>query len=179
MSAETAQETIPAGAEVSILNKNEKKARKLLKGTGIKKVDGIQRVVLRRRGGVSFVIEKPDVYRTPNGGYIVFGEAKVQNQDFAQQLAALNQGGASEAAAAAAGDDKSPEAITKDLEAAVNKVSIEEEPEVDDADVDTTGLDEDKITMIIEQANVSKAKAVKALRENNGDLVNTLMALTN
>lgn len=164
--------TIEAGADVSVSSKS-KKALKLLKGTGIKKVDGITRVVVRKRGGVAFVIEKPDVYRTPNGSYIVLGEPRLQQQDLGQQLAQMTGQDAPGAA------DKSPEAVTADLEAAVKNASIKDDAEEeDDAEVDTTGLDEDKIQMIMDQANTSKAKAVKALREHGGDLVNTLMALT-
>ncbi|PRT52542.1 Nascent polypeptide-associated complex subunit alpha [Wickerhamiella sorbophila] len=173
---ETENQPIEEGATVNVISRNEKKARKLLKGTGIKKVEGVNRVVLRRRGGSSFVISNPEVYRTPNGSYIVFGTAQVHQQDFAQQLAQL---GGQAAAGAAGADDKSPEAINADLEAAVSKMHVNGEPEEeDDAEVDVTGLDEEKLTLVMEQANVSKAKAAKALRENNGDLVNSLMALT-
>lgn len=48
---------IPAGAQVMVggdLNKNEKKARKQLEGLGLKKVEGITRVTLRRPRNVSF-----------------------------------------------------------------------------------------------------------------------------
>lgn len=170
-------QTIEEGATVNVISRNEKKARKLLKGTGIKKVEGVNRVVLRRRGGSSFVIAQPDVYRTPNGSYIVFGEAQVHQADFAQQLAQMGAQGAQGGAPGA--EDKSPEAINADLEAAVQGMSVQDKAEeVDDADVDVTGLDEEKLTLIMEQANVSKAKAAKALRENDGDLVNSLMALT-
>ncbi len=55
--------------------------------------------------------------------------------------------------------------------------AIEDEPE-DDGELDTTGLDENDINMVVEQANVSKKKAVKALRNNDGDIVNAIMALT-
>lgn len=47
---------IPAGAQVMVggdLNKNEKKARKQLEGLGLKRVEGITRVTLRRPRNVS------------------------------------------------------------------------------------------------------------------------------
>ena len=55
--------------------------------------------------------------------------------------------------------------------------AIQEDPE-DDEDVDTTGLDENDIQMVVEQASVSRAKAVKALRNHDGDIVNAIMELT-
>lgn len=176
MSAEKPEQSIEAGAEVTVASKNQKKAIKSLKGTGIKKVDGISRVVLRKRQGVVLVVEQPEVYRTPNGSYIVFGEARVQTQDYQQQLAALTgQNGE----AAASGAEKTPEAIQADLAANVDKLTVAEEDEdVPDAEVDTSGLDEETIEMVMDQANVSRAKAAKALRENKGDLVNSLLQLT-
>lgn len=176
---------IEQGADVSVLPKSNKRAVKALKGTGVKKVDGINRVVLRKRGGVSFVIEQPEVFRTPNGSYIVLGEARVQSQDVAKQLAQLTgqQNGAEDSAAAeaasqATGVNKSPEAITADLEAAAANKKNEPVSEVPDEEVDTTGLDGDKLDMIMQQANCNKNQAAKALRDHDGDLVNALMALT-
>merc|ERR1712228_989908 len=55
--------------------------------------------------------------------------------------------------------------------------AIQEDQE-DDEDVDTTGLDENDIQMVVEQASVSRSKAVKALRNHDGDIVNAIMELT-
>jgi len=173
----TEQQQIPAGAAVSVASKNQKKAMKALKGTGIKKVDGFQRVVIRKRQGPVFVIESPEVYRTPNGSYVVFGEAVEQKQDYAQQLANLGQQQGAEAPAAEA--DKSPEAIQADLAANVDQLKVkDDEPEVPDNEVNLEGLDADSVEMIQQQANVSKAKAATTLRANNGDVVNALLSLT-
>ena len=50
--------------------------------------------------------------------------------------------------------------------------------DVDDDDVDESGLEAKDIELVKSQAGVSRAKAVKSLRENNGDIVNAIMALT-
>ena len=47
-----------------------------------------------------------------------------------------------------------------------------------DETVDTTGLDESDIKMVMDQAGVGKAQAVKALRAAGGDIVNAIMELT-
>jgi nascent polypeptide-associated complex subunit alpha len=44
---------IPAGSAVAIHSRNEKKARKAVDKLGLKKVEGITRVTLRRPKGVS------------------------------------------------------------------------------------------------------------------------------
>lgn len=54
----------------------------------------------------------------------------------------------------------------------------EEEEEEDGGEIDTTGIEEKDIELVMAQANVSKRKAVKALKENDGDIVNSIMALS-
>ena len=41
--------------------------------------------------------------------------------------------------------------------------------------VDETGVDTKDIELVISQANVSRGKAVKALKNNNNDIVNAIM----
>ena len=58
-------------------SKSEKKVRKAVEKLGLKKVQGINKVSIRKRKTV-FVILSPDVYKAgKNDGYVVFGEAKV------------------------------------------------------------------------------------------------------
>lgn len=52
-----------------------------------------------------------------------------------------------------------------------NKGSDETEGEVD-----ASGVDEQDIDTVMKQTSCSRAKAVKALKENNGDIVNAIMA---
>lgn len=183
------EEGIEAGSGVTVHNRNEKKARKLIEKLNLKKVDGISRVFFKKPRGIIFTIDNPDVYKNPSTGtYIVFGEAKVNNQggDMAERLAALQQaagaGQADPAAAAAAAQEggaasKDPNAIQADLEAAVAKTSINDAEE-DEANVDASGLSEDDIKLVMDQANASRGKAVAALKKNNSDIVNTIMELT-
>ena len=45
---------------------------------GLKLVSGVNRVTIRKSKNILFVINKPDVYKSPAGDtHIVFGEAKV------------------------------------------------------------------------------------------------------
>lgn len=53
-----------------------------------------------------------------------------------------------------------------------------EEEEEEEGEIDTTGIEEKDIELVMAQANVSKRKAVKALKENEGDIVNSIMALS-
>ena len=58
--------TIPAGASVAVHSRNEKKARKAISKLGLKHVEGITRVTLRRPKNILFVISNPDVYKSPS-----------------------------------------------------------------------------------------------------------------
>lgn len=50
--------------------------------------------------------------------------------------------------------------------------------EEDEEDVDETGVDEKDIDLVMNQANTSRAKAIKALKNHNNDIVNAIMELT-
>lgn len=52
-------------------------------------------------------------------------------------------------------------------------IQEESEEEVDDADVEEKDID-----LVMTQANVTRAKAVKALKNNKNDIVNAIMELT-
>jgi len=140
------------------LNKQEKKARKTIQKLGMKLQKGFTRVTIKKSKNILFVISKPDVYKAPNSDtYIIFGNAKIEdmNQSHREFLS----------------DKWAPKPDTTQMPA------IQEDQE-DDEDVDTTGLDENDIQMVVEQASVSRAKAVKALRNHDGDIVNAIMELT-
>jgi nascent polypeptide-associated complex subunit alpha len=53
--------TIPAGSQVAVHSRNEKKARKAIGKLGLKHVPGITRVTLRRPKGVSGRSERHDI----------------------------------------------------------------------------------------------------------------------
>merc|ERR1711939_277397 len=166
--------TIPAGSAVAVHSRNEKKARKAIGKLGLKHVPGITRVTLRRPKGVLFVISNPDVYRSPTSNtWIIFGEAKIedlnsQSQAAAQQLAA---------AEAASGDHAGHDHSTENGKGKEPEKKAEEE-EDDDEEVDDGGLEAKDIELVMTQASVSRKKAVKALKENGNDIVNSIMALS-
>ncbi len=64
---EAGEANIPAGASVAVHSRNEKKARKAIAKLGLKHVEGITRVTLRRPKNILFVISNPDVYKSPGG----------------------------------------------------------------------------------------------------------------
>jgi len=145
-------------------NRSEKKARKAMQKLGMKQVPGIVRVTVKKAKNILFVINKPDVFKSPaSDTYIIFGEAKIEDINSQQQVAAAEQfrddGGLS------------------DLAGQTSKLTTEEPSDDDDEEVDETGLDKSEIDTVMQQAHCSKAKAVKALRKHK-NIVDAILALT-
>ncbi len=139
---------------------------------GLKQVSGINRVTMRKSKNIIFVISKPDVYKSPNSDtYIVFGEAKVEDLSHQAQMAAAEkftkqssqnpQADLAQAAAASLAAAKAPATIA--------------EEEEDDEEVDATGVEEKDIEIVVTQSNVSRKRAIKALKNNNNDIINAIM----
>merc|ERR1712135_200025 len=135
-------------------SRSEKKARKAMSKLGLKPVTGVSR----------FTISRPDVYQSPGSDtYIVFGEAKIE--DLSQQ-----------AQMAAAEKFKAPERPTGQIaEPAKAMPPVDEES---DEEVDEEGVEAKDIELVMQQANCSKGKAVKALKKCDNDIVNAIMDLT-
>ncbi|EEQ91630.1 GAL4 enhancer protein [Blastomyces dermatitidis] len=176
--AEGAEEPIiPGGAAVTVHSRNEKKARKAIGKLGLKHVPGITRVTLRRPKNILFVINQPDVYRSPSSNtWIIFGEAKIEDLNSQAQASAAQQLAAEAASNEHAGHDHAGHDHGKGK--AVEGAEKKEEEEDDGEEVDDTGLEAKDIELVMAQASVSRKKAVKALKENDNDIVNSIMALS-
>lgn len=145
-------------------NRSEKKSRKAMQKLGLKPVGGIIRVTIKKNKNVLFVISKPDVMKSPaNDTYVIFGEAKIEDLNANAQQQAAEQFKAQ--------PTESPvvESKTEDAAAVV---------EDDDEDVDEAGVDPKDIQLVMSQSNVTRTKAVKALKNNDNDIVNAIMELT-
>jgi nascent polypeptide-associated complex subunit alpha len=150
-------------------NRNEKKSRKAMQKLGMRPVPGILRVTVKKSKNVLFVINKPDVFKSPNADtYVVFGEAKSEDLSSSSQAAAAKQFRQPQQEMAAAA------AATSAAAPAAPEVSEETEEEA----IDETGVEAKDIELVMSQAGCTRAKAVKALKENDGDLVNSIMSLT-
>jgi len=168
---ELEEDPTSSAALEKIQSRAERKARKALLALGLKKVPGITRVTLRRPKNILFVLAAPDVYKSSNSDcYIVFGEAKIEDMNSQAQLSAAQQ-------LATTGRD-----VATGLENATlgrpgdEEKTLELETPEDDGPVDETGVDAKDIDLVMAQVNCSRAKAVRALKESGGDLINAIMA---
>ena len=144
-------------------SRSEKKSRKAMQKLGMKPVPNVLRVTIKKSKNILFLLSKPDVFKSPNSDtYVVFGEAKIEDLS---------------AQASAQAAEQFKEAIqASSAEAETAEAAPEEEDE--GGEVDTSGLEENDIDLVMQQAGVSKGKAVKALRKTKGDIVSAIMELT-
>ncbi|EFN54749.1 hypothetical protein CHLNCDRAFT_56187 [Chlorella variabilis] len=149
-------------------SRSEKKSRKAMQKLGMKPVPGVMRVQIRKSKNILFVINKPDVYKSPSSDtYVIFGEAKIED------LSAQAAGAAAEQfrmAEAMGGGGAGP--------APTRAAEPEEEEEEDGEEVDESGVESKDIELVMTQAGVSRSKAVKALKNADGDIVSAIMELT-
>ncbi|KAG9391427.1 NAC A/B domain [Carpediemonas membranifera] len=146
------------------ISRHEAKARaNFEKVPGLEKVEN--RMVKLKRAGATFNMAQADVYfHKASKTYIIFGEPVFEDptQRFAQQAAAGQEEAKAAADAAAAGETKDAE-TTEEVEA---------EP------VDATGVDDTDISLVMSQADCTREAAIKAIKENNNDVVAAIMALS-
>merc|ERR1712230_129571 len=150
-------------------SRSEKKSRKAMAKLGMKPVPGIIRVTVKKSKNIPFVIKEPDVFKTsaenPKSAqtYVVFGKAEIEDLSAQATSAAVEQFKNPGAGLEVGGDD-APKADIADGD--------------DDGDEDPGDLDENDIELVVKQAGVSKSKAIKALKQNDNDVVNAIMALS-
>jgi len=159
-------------------SRGEKKARKTLSKLGLKQVAGVTRVTIRKSKNILFVVNNPDVYKNPNGDtYVVFGEAKIEDMSQQAQMEAASkfrgEDGGVTMPTEMGGHGTAPSAA-----AAAAKPAIPEADEDDDEAVDESGVEAKDIELVMSQANVSRKRAVNALKNNDNDIVNAIMELT-
>ena len=80
---QTKEEEMPeledqGGNDAHTFNRNEKKCRKALMKVGMKQLTGITRVTLKKRDGLIFVIDDPEVLNI-DSSYAIFGELKLED----------------------------------------------------------------------------------------------------
>ncbi|KAL8234180.1 hypothetical protein R6Q59_020280 [Mikania micrantha] len=144
------------------LSRSEKKSRKAMLKLGMKTVVGVSRVTIKKTKNM-FFISKPDVFKSPNSEtYVIFGEARME--DLSSQLQA-------QAAQRFRMPDMGSVMEKPDSDAAAAPADEEE--------IDETGVEPRDIDLVMTQAGVSRAKAVKALKVRDGDIVSAIMELTN
>ncbi|KAK4378116.1 hypothetical protein RND71_004412 [Anisodus tanguticus] len=151
------------GSGRSKQSRSEKKSRKAMIKLGMKPIPGVSRITVKKSKNILFVISKPDVFKSPaSDTYVIFGEAKIEDLSSQLQSQAAEQFKAPNLSNVISKPEPSTSTVTQD-----------------DEDVDETGVEPKDIELVMTQAGVSRAKAVKALKAADGDIVSAIMELTN
>merc|ERR1712000_354392 len=145
-------------------SKSEKKVRKAVEKLGLKKVQGINKVSIRKQKTV-FVILSPDVYKAgKNDGFVVFGEAKVEDSSAQSLQNAFAQGGGDFSQFQnLGGDDDGPPGLVDAGDGAAADAGA--------GGADEAGVEQKDIELVMAQVNCTRAQAVSALRKNDNDIV--------
>ena len=137
------------------LGKQSKRYAKVMAKLGLVDEPNVLRVSVKKFGSISFGFTNPEVYRFPGTNtFVFFGEFQIE------EIAGMDQ-------------KKAAKAVAKPAEKKAAAPADEEE-----VAEDATGLDEKEIEMVISQAQTTRNKAIRALKNNKGDLVNAIMELT-
>lgn len=169
-------------------NRGEKKCRKAIQKLGLKQVQGITRVTLKRNKKIMFVIEQPEVLKSPSSDiYVIFGEAKYEDLS---QMAANSEVERFKAEKPVVSDTHSTETPVASEPSAVSEVVDEEvkktpapasaataAPAEGGEAEDAGDLDEDNITMVMEHCKVDRNTAIKALKSTGGDEIEAIIKL--
>lgn len=99
-----------------------------------------------------FAIASPEVFKV-GAEYIVFGEAKMEDPGLQAQAMAAQRNAAQPSAPAAS-------------------------VEIDGEDEDAEGVEEKDIKIVMEQASVTRTKAIQTLKAHKNDIVNAIMELS-
>eukprot|EP01056_Protomagalhaensia_sp_Gyna25_P001025 Protomagalhaensia_sp_Gyna_25__1024@NODE_1495_length_1786_cov_878_041214_g1210_i0_p2_GENE_NODE_1495_length_1786_cov_878_041214_g1210_i0NODE_1495_length_1786_cov_878_041214_g1210_i0_p2_ORF_typecomplete_len213_score50_06NAC/PF01849_18/1_4e06VASP_tetra/PF08776_11/0_085_NODE_1495_length_1786_cov_878_041214_g1210_i093641 len=164
---EVREDTKPE-ADVSVnRSRAEKKVLKQLQKLGLKQVNHFSKCEIRRGRQYPIVVNQPIVFEVQGKvpTYIILGQIRVD--DLKEQLRALSA--RQQAVSANAG--MAPTVV----KVADNKAT--DAPPADE-EVDTTGLNEDDITLAMQQTGKSKARVVAELRKAKGDLIEAIMQLS-
>jgi nascent polypeptide-associated complex subunit alpha len=110
----------------------------------------------------------------------VFGEAKIEDLNSQAQATAAQQLAAAESHDHA-GHDHSAHDHSHDHgkgKAVDNGDAKKDDDEDDGEEINADDLEDKDIELVMTQAGVSRKKAIKALKENDNDIVNSIMALS-
>lgn len=179
----------------SKVSRNEKKSRQAFSKCGLKPYPGIVRVTVLQSRNLLFAVPRPDVYTAGDNKFVVFGEIKIEDLNASAQKEAMERlaqssnfsnpetasllkqagvdvsslaSGAAAAGAAAEGAGASS-APAPAAEAAAPAASA--------ASAATGAVKREDVELVMKQARVSEEKAIAALTESGGDIVDAIMTL--
>lgn len=142
-------------------SKMRKQYNKTMQRFGFKQVPHVGFVKLSGGdGGATLRVENPEVYRFPGtNSFLIFGKPQMDSSQGLMELIKKQQQQKEEGGGDVIGE------------------ALKERTEVTEEDVVVGEADEDEVDVVMAQTNASREEAIKALAENNNDVVNAIMSL--
>merc|ERR1712166_1302876 len=169
---EEAKPVADAETEAHKLNRGEKKCRKALSKLGMKNCEGFTRISLRKRDGVIFVMNDPDVFKSSESSYCCFGELKIEDPNQRMQQMEAKKFGEGQAPTQFLPEAEATKVVEESKNVAAAATGANEAPENEE------GLTPSHIDMVMNHAGCSRNEAVRALRAANDDMIAAVMQLT-
>merc|ERR1712194_139927 len=135
-------------------SRGEKKFKKSLVKMGMKQVVGTNRVTFKTNKNFVLYIDDPDILKSNDSSYVIFGEAKFL--DFSGNMAG-----------------EKAQNLAKAQEVKKEEVAKVDEEEGDENE-DQGDIEDEQITTLMEYSNCSRAKAIRALKKTGGDVVEAI-----
>ncbi len=151
------------------LSRAEKKCRKAIVKMGLKSMEGITRVSIKRRDGLVFVIQDPEIFKNPNAtgksdSYVILGEMKMDEPK-------IDEATAKAAADSHAGHDHAGHDHPHEEPVSTEDGKVSEVPSAggddpknsgggDEAPEDEEGLTKMHIEMVMQNAGCTRNQAV-------------------
>lgn len=153
--------------------KGEKKVRKALAKLGMTRVESVNRVTIRQKDNYILIVKDPEVYTSAQteNAYIIFGEITFEDSEKTAKDAVERL--------KADGDKLKTETVNLNFNNFFQTGDKKEEVEIVDetAEVSEEGLDPSSIETVMSESNVTRQKAVRALKKADGDVVNAILSL--
>merc|ERR1711862_272253 len=125
----------------------------------MKQLTGITRVTLKKRDGLIFVIDDPEVLNL-DSSYAIFGELKLGDLNRQMQM------------------EQAKKFAQRAPKAQAPAAKAGEAPADDGEPLSEEGLTQNHIKMVMDHTNCTRNQAIKVLRETNDDMVQAVMKLT-
>jgi nascent polypeptide-associated complex subunit alpha len=154
------QDTGAAQSAAKRTNKMEKKNKKALLKSGLKEFPDVEKVSIQA-GKLNLAIDQPDVFRS-NDTFVIFGQPRIEDSKSQQTKDVLQN----------LLQNKDLTSQISDLEQSTSTTAESEETE------DAEGIQEKDIEVVMKEASVSRGVAIKAIKENNGDVVDAVVSLS-
>lgn len=144
------------------VSKMEKKNKKALLKSGLKEFAGVEKVTIQTTSKINLAIDQPDVFKS-NDTYVIFGQPRIEDAKSQQTKDVLQ-------------NILQQQDVSSQISDLEKQTSASETQSSSDDDLE--GIKEKDIEVVMSEGNCDRQTAIKALKENNKDVVDAVVSLS-